>query len=184
MTEDQKGFLGILVCGAAIWIIGSAAYVLHMISNLDWAAAVVIPAALVIGSVTVGAKLESVECQIVSRRWPAFAAASTLVPWLLMAYFLNHRIAPPPALHNSPAVTFGMWMAMTAPFMLALSLFLDRHLKINALILEKWGPLGGGGSGGGKQPAPEAMDDDEDEFGFETPIHNPDTGYDRSRYIH
>ena len=184
MTEDQKGFIGVLVCGAGVWVIGSAAYVLHMISSLDWAASVAIPAALVLGSVGIGAKLESPESQIVAHRWPAFAAASVAVPWVLLAYFLNHQIVPPRALHDSPAVTFGFWMAMASPFMLAWSIYFDRYLKMNAIILEKWGPVGGGGSGGGKKPAPKAMADDEDEFGFELPISDPDTGYDRSRYIH
>ena len=125
-----------------------------------------------IGSVTIGAKLESRESQMVAKMWPAFAAATTLVPWVLLAYFFNHRVAPPPALNDNPAITFGLWMAVASPFMLALSVYMDRYLKIHALILAKWGPRGGTGGSGSAPPDPTDGGGDDD-FGIEPPVVDP-----------
>ena len=168
--NEGSSILGALVLAAAVWVVGAAAYVLHTISSLDWAASIVIPIVVIVASVWIGALSESKEAKLVTELFPAWGVGSSLVVWLVLAYTLNHQI-PAGRYSFDPATTFGFWMAMGAPFVTAFGIFVDR-LGLNAFILKRWGPnpsAGGGGSG----PSDPTGGDGDDDFGIEPPVVDP-----------
>ena len=134
--DDEEKF-GLALIGVSLAVIGCAASVFHDIYDLDIAASIVLPILIVGGSFGLGYVLSSPESDMVGDRFPFLATCSITIPWLLIAYFLNHGIE----LRGTDApllVKFGYWMVMATPALLAFDLFMDRVLGINKMILARW----------------------------------------------